>query len=87
MKKFCLCILISVFLFVLSCNNADKTPKVLAVFSYEEDSDWCQPISSGIRDRLKDRCELKFFYMNTKTDPSEKNKTEMAKKAFDLVFI
>lgn len=45
--------------------------KVLVVMSYEEDFPWCKEIKEGIDSVLGDSCEIRYFYMNTKTDPAD----------------
>lgn len=40
--------------------------RVLVVMSYHEDYTWTRDIREGIESRLAARCELEFFYMDTK---------------------
>lgn len=42
--------------------------KVLVVMSYEEDFAWATQVKEGIQATLAGSSEIKYFYMNTKTD-------------------
>ncbi len=42
--------------------------KVLLVFSYEEAMPWCQKIREKTDSVLEASCEIRYFYMDTKTD-------------------
>ncbi len=46
-----------------------KKFKVLAVFSYEDVFPWDIEIRKAVESVLSGSCEMKFFYMNTKTNP------------------
>jgi len=72
---FCIC---SLFPF---SSNAAKL-RVLAVMSYEIDFPWCENIKQGIDSVLSDSCEIKYFYMNTKSNLKEGSKK--AEQAFEL---
>ncbi len=56
--------------------------KVLVVQSYEEDFPWCKEIKEGIDSVLAQTCEIRYFYMNTKTTPA--GGEQKAKEAFAL---
>ncbi len=45
--------------------------KVLVVQSYEETMPWVREINEGIEKILKDRCEIRYFYMDTKSSPEK----------------
>lgn len=61
---------------------AEKKFKVLVVPSYEENMPWVQETCQGIESVLGDKAELKYFYMNTKTDFA--GGPEKAKQAYAL---
>lgn len=44
--------------------------KILVVMSYEENFPWCQEVKTGIESTLGSQSELRYVYMNTKTDPN-----------------
>ena len=48
-------------------SHADPS-RVLVVMSYEEDFPWCMDIKEGIDRVLTESCEIRYFYMNTKSD-------------------
>ncbi len=43
---------------------------ILVVMSYEENFPWCQEVKTGIESTLGSQGELRYVYMNTKTDPN-----------------
>ncbi len=59
---FCVC-----GFFPLSGQAADKF-KVLVVMSYEETFAWCKDIKEGTDSVLESTCEIRYFYMDTKTN-------------------
>lgn len=56
--------------------------KVLVVMSYDDSYPWTLEIKEGIDSALKDKCEVKYFYMNTKRDPDHGH--EKAKEAYQV---
>jgi ABC-type uncharacterized transport system substrate-binding protein len=42
--------------------------KVLVVMSYEEELDWCKEMKAAIDSALRNTCEIKYFYMDTKNN-------------------
>ncbi|QTA80838.1 putative ABC transporter, substrate-binding protein [Desulfonema limicola] len=81
--KSCRFVLIIVFCFSIISNITYAAGfKVLVVMSYEQDFPWCMEIKEGIDSVLGKTCDLKYFYMNTKTD--YENGLEKAKEAYAL---
>jgi ABC-type uncharacterized transport system substrate-binding protein len=56
--------------------------KILVVMSYEENNPWCKEIKEGIDSVLSSRCDIKYFYMDTKINFS--GGTQKAKEAYEL---
>ena len=56
--------------------------KILVVMSYEENNPWCKEIKEGIDSVLSSRCDIKYFYMDTKIN--FEGGPAKAKKAYDL---
>ncbi|QTA86713.1 ABC transporter substrate-binding protein [Desulfonema magnum] len=73
---FCIC-----SLFARPGQAADKF-KVLVVMSYEETFAWTGDIKAGTDSVLESDCEIKYFYMDTKTNLADG--PEKAKKAYML---
>ncbi len=59
-----------------------KKFKVLAVMSYEETYPWGREVRQGIDSAFKDICEIRYFYMNMKSDIT--GGEQKAKEAFAL---
>jgi len=59
---------ITLFFILLATVSQAAPRKVLVVFSYEEEFGWVRLIKNGIDSVLKDSCEMRYFYMNTKKD-------------------
>lgn len=59
-----------------------KQYKVLVVMSYEITFAWEQQIREGIETILGESCDIKYVYMNTKTDPD--GAAQAAREAYDL---
>ena len=56
--------------------------KVLVVMSYEDDYPWDVEVKEGIDTVLSDKAELRYFYMNTKTNLA--GSAEKGKEAYQL---
>jgi ABC-type uncharacterized transport system substrate-binding protein len=56
--------------------------KVLVVMSYERDFPWVQEIEAGVDSVLSGRCDVHYFYMNTKSSFS--GAKQKAAEAFEL---
>lgn len=56
--------------------------KVLVVMSYEEDMDWVKDQKEGMDSVLKESCEIRYFYMDTKVNVD--GGPEKAKEAYEL---
>jgi hypothetical protein len=56
--------------------------KVLVVFSYEQDMRWVKDIQEGIGSVLHGVCDVRYFYMNTKT--AYKDGPRKAQQAFEI---
>ncbi len=55
--------------------------KILVVMSYEENNPWCMEIKEGIDSVLANRCEIQYFYMDTKNNL--KDGPRKAKEAYN----
>jgi len=62
--------------------NAWARYKVLVVNSYEESMPWVQEMKEGIDKVLKDSCEIRYFYMDTKSNVA--GGPQKAEEAFAL---
>ena len=56
--------------------------KVLVVMSYEQMNPWCVEIKDGIDSALGNRCEVTYFYMDTKVNLE--GGVQKAKEAYSL---
>ena len=56
--------------------------KILVVMSYEKNNPWCKEIKEGINAVLSSRCDIKYFYMDTKIN--FKGGIQKAKEAYEL---
>jgi len=56
--------------------------KVLVVMSYEEDFPWCKDIKEGLDSVMKNTCEIRYFYMDTKNNIA--GGEQKAKEAYAL---
>lgn len=55
---------------------------VLVVMSYESDFPWCRNVRTGIETVLDSECDIRYFYMNTKSNLS--GGKAKANEAFDI---
>lgn len=58
---FCLCMITP------PLSHATRS-RVIVVMSYEEDFPWCKDIREGIDAVIAESCNVRYFYMNTKSD-------------------
>jgi ABC-type uncharacterized transport system substrate-binding protein len=65
----------------ISAVQADSC-RILVVMSYEEDNPWCKEIKEGIDSVLENRCNIEYFYMDTKKD--FEGGLGKGKRAYDL---
>lgn len=74
----------SILLFALLCAPVVQAEghKVLVVMSYETDYPWDIEVKDGIDSVLSGQAEIRYFYMNTKTDPA--GSREKGKEAYAL---
>jgi len=56
--------------------------RILVVMSYEKNNPWCKEIKEGINAVLSSRCDIKYFYMDTKIN--FKGGIQKAKEAYEL---
>ena len=56
--------------------------RILVVMSYEENNPWCEEIKEGIDSVLSSRCNIQYFYMDTKINL--KGGIQKAKEAYEL---
>jgi len=79
MKKFCI-ILFAVLIAMMSCSKSPE--KLLVIYSYHPEYEWCQQEKKGIEDVFSDQnIVIESFYMDTKRKISktwEKNITDEA---------
>ena len=79
MKLLVLLILLSVSLF------AKQLPTCVYISSYHQGFSWSDGIEKGIRDIMKDKCNIIQFNMDTKRNKDEEFKEKQALKAKELI--
>ena len=59
-------------------SNAVMAAKCMLVMSYHQGYEWNDGVQRGVETVLKDKCELKIFYMDTKRNKSDAHAENMA---------
>ena len=78
----------SVFLLLISAcfySKVAMASKCMLVMSYHQGYEWNDGVQKGVESVLKDKCELKIFYMDTKRNKSEAHAERMALAAKKLI--
>lgn len=70
MKSLFISLLFGLFIILAPGIIEAASCKVLVVMSYEESFPWVVEQKDGIDMVLSDRCEVRYFYMNTKVNPA-----------------
>lgn len=76
------CLHLIFFSLIFTATGADASCKVLVVMSYHNAYIWQQEIIEGIERVIGNKCELKYFSLDTKNNPQ--NGLQQAKEAFNL---